>query len=687
MEDVRNTENAIRTMRSTKGLQRWVMWLPMVVVTLPTVCLLWFMGQAVRNERLAVKQKLVDAYRRTLTDTRSKTERRWAAVIDQIGKDLPTEPGPIFKALMSCPPDVNDPGHPLCVQALIVYNQSGQILYPRLDQAGLSQGRSMDRSEVFQEAWQAEYVLANPSEAAASYQQLAIRSPDPNVQVAATMGAVRCLVKIGQVPQAVALAERELAESRSLESPVLAASLFNLRIQVLQILRDAHLSRYGQKAGDLLQEALDYQGLSLPSQTRAFVLSKAIELLPQDLAQGPMRQQVRTAGILHQAEVSSLQVAEQVPSVEGWINTSPETHPGQVRRLPINGLFGCVVSHGDKVLLLVFDRDHLTQCLARLIRQDLPESLGFRFVDEKGQPDQELDPEAAILGTYPVGGFLPSWGIDVFLKGDSLFDEAARRQQAIYIWTGTLVIVLILLAAALATQMIHRQIRLNRLKNDFIATVTHELKTPLASMRVLVDTLIDGRTRDAQQASDYLHLIAKENVRLTGLIDNFLTFSRMERNKQAFTIAPTDTAAIVHDAAEAVRTRFGMADCRFEMHMEEGLPVVLADHDAMVTVLVNLLDNACKYTGEYKEISLRVRLDGLWICFSVTDNGVGIPRRAIRRIFDKFYQVDQTLSRKAGGCGLGLAIVKFIVDAHRGQITVDSRVGQGSTFTVRLPKG
>ena len=670
-------------------MQRWVTWLPMVVVTLPTVCLLWFMGQAVRNERLAVKQKLVDAYRRTMTDTRSKTERRWAAVIDRIGKDLPTEPGPIFKALMSCPPDVNDPGHPLCVQALTVYNQSGQILYPRLYQAGLSQGRAVDRSEVFQEAWQAEYVLRNPSEAAAHYQQLALRSPDPNVQVAATMGAVRCLVRIGQVPQAVAVAERELAESRSLESPALTASLFNLRLQVLEILRDAHLSRYGQKAGDLLQEALDYQGVSLPSQTRAFVLSKAIELLPQHLARGPMQGQVRTAEILHQAEVLSLQVADQTSLVKGWLDgTHGESQAGgQVRRLPTSGFFGCLASHGDQRLFLVFDKEHLTQCLARLIRQDLHESLGFRFVDEKGQADQELDSDATILGTFPVGAFLPSWGIDIFLRGDSLFDEAARRQQAIYIWTGTLVIVLILLAAGLATQMIHRQIRLNRLKNDFIATVTHELKTPLASMRVLVDTLLEGRTRDSQQATDYLHLIAKENVRLTGLIDNFLTFSRMERNKQAFTVAPTDTAAIVYDATEAVRTRFGMADCRFEMHVEEGLPPVVADHDAMVTVLVNLLDNACKYTGDRKEISLRVRADGPWICFSVTDNGVGIPKRAIRRIFDKFYQVDQTLSRKTGGCGLGLAIVKFIVDAHRGQIAVDSRVGQGSTFTVRLPRG
>jgi len=672
-------------MRSTKGFPRWVTWLPMVVVTLPTVCLLWFMGQAVRNERLAVKQRLVDAYRRTLADTRAKTEQRWAAIHDALAADLPTEPAPIFKALMSSPPDVRDLGSPLEVQALILCGESSQIVYPRVDPSDLAQGLAVESSEVFQEAWQAEYVLSNPSDAAARYQQVALQNPDPNVQVMAAMGAVRCLVKSGQVPQAVAVGQRVLTESRPVESPVLAASLLSLRIQVVQVLRDARLPAYAQEARDLLLGALDYQTLSLPSQTRAFVLAKAVELLPQDLAQGPLQAEVRTAQTLREAEVASLQVMEQASSVEGLANTIVWSPPGSVRPLPAGGLFGCLVLHGDHRLVLAMDRARLARCLAALIRPDIPESLGFRLLDSKGQADQEIDPEATIVGTSPVGAFLPGWGMEVFLKGDSLFDEAARRQQAMYIWIGTLVIVLILLAAALGTQMIHRQIRLGRLKNDFIATVTHELKTPLASMRVLVDTLIEGRTRDSQQASEYLHLVAKENVRLTGLIDNFLTFSRMERNKQAFTIVPTDAAAIARDAAEAVRTRFGMAECRFQVRLEDGLPQVLADHEAMVTVLVNLLDNACKYTGEHKEISLRVWAESAGVCFSVSDNGVGIPRRALRRVFDKFYQVDQTLSRRAGGCGLGLAIVKFVVDAHQGRVFVESRVDEGSTFTVRLP--
>lgn len=671
-------------MHSSLGTQRWVALLPIAVVMLPTVCLLWFMTQAVRNERLAVRQKLVDAYRATLADTRANTERRWAAAVERLVRDLPTDPIEIFRTLIATPPEANDPDHPFRIQAMMVCDPSGQVVYPRLDLADSPQANTADRSDLFQEAWQAEYVQGNLSEAATLYQRLALRGPDPTVQVSATVGAVRCLAKIGQARQAAILAQQTLAEFKSPDSH-LATLLVNLRIESVQIMAGSGLPQYPEKAKEFFQEALDYQALDLTSRTRAFALAKAIDLLPQDLARGPLLQQVRMARALHEAELLSMQISEQISVAEALGGGTAGGSGGQVKRLQAEGFWGLRVEKGGNHLLLIFDKTHLTEGLTRLIRQDLRESLSFRFVDEKGQPDRDVDGDAMILGTYAVGGFLPAWGIDVFFKGDSLFTEAARRQQALYIWIGTLVIVLIVAAAAVSTQAIHRQIRLNRLKNDFIATVTHELKTPLASMRVLVDTLIDGHTRDSGQAAEYLQLIAKENLRLTGLIDNFLTFSRMECNKQAFALVPTDPALVVQDAVEAVKTKFGMADCQFQVNMDKDLPMVMADHDALVTVLVNLLDNACKYTGDRKEISLRVWAGDHAVYFSVSDNGVGIPRRSMRRIFEKFYQVDQTLSRKAGGCGLGLAIVRFIADAHHATVGVDSKVGQGSTFTVRLP--
>jgi len=230
-----------------------------------------------------------------------------------------------------------------------------------------------------------------------------------------------------------------------------------------------------------------------------------------------------------------------------------------------------------------------------------------------------------------------------------------------------------------------RQIKLTGLRNNLIATVSHELKTPLSSMRVLVDTLLEGRYRNSEQAREYLELIARENVRLSRLIDNFLTFSRMERNKRAFQFEPLSAEAVVNEAVEAVSERFDSGGFKLDVDVKKGLPSVKGDRDALVTVLVNLLDNAYKYSSDDKRVMVRAYGASASVCLEVEDHGVGMTRRAMRRIFDAFYQVDRRLSRRGGGTGLGLSIVRFIVTAHDGTIDVWSEPEKGSRFTVKLP--
>jgi signal transduction histidine kinase len=227
--------------------------------------------------------------------------------------------------------------------------------------------------------------------------------------------------------------------------------------------------------------------------------------------------------------------------------------------------------------------------------------------------------------------------------------------------------------------------RLARLKNELVSAVSHELKTPLASIRALVDTLAAGRFRDQQQLQEYLQLIGKENLRLTHLIENFLTFSRMERGKQRFRFEDLTPAAVVAAAVGALQERLAAAHCNFDVRVEPDLPRMRGDADALSTVLINLLDNACKYTGDEKRIRVRAFAEGRQVCFEVEDNGIGLDRREARRIFDRFYQVDQSLTRQRGGCGLGLSIVKFIVEAHAGAVEVQSEPDKGSTFRVKIP--
>ena len=286
----------------------------------------------------------------------------------------------------------------------------------------------------------------------------------------------------------------------------------------------------------------------------------------------------------------------------------------------------------------------------------------------------------------PAGSALPGWQISMSMPGQD-FDVMARRRVASYVWIGLLAIAIVSISALVAGQFLRRQWRIARMKTDLVAAVSHELKTPIASVRVLVDTLLTDEHPDAAKTRDYLELIAHENLRLSRLIENFLTFSRLERNRQRFEFTEVDPAHVIRSAMTlqsgsdpVVRIPVVRID------VAPDLPLIRADEDALVTVLRNLVDNAWKYTPGEKRIAVRAYRENARVVFAVEDNGIGIAAREQKRIFRRFYQVDRRLSRDTGGCGLGLSIVEFIVRAHGGAVRVQSQPGHGSTFFVALPE-
>ena len=281
-----------------------------------------------------------------------------------------------------------------------------------------------------------------------------------------------------------------------------------------------------------------------------------------------------------------------------------------------------------------------------------------------------------------IGGRFPGWRItDPFAIRDA---APTGQKTSRYVWIALVAIAVVALAALAAGQALRRQWRLARLKTDLVAAVSHELKTPIASVRLLVETLLEDE-RPEGKTREYLEMIARENLRLSRLIGNFLTFSRLERNLRKFDIRATSPERVVEAVVESAQERLHAPDCRFEVHVGPGLPAVRADEDALVTVLLNLLDNACKYTPGEKRIALRATLKNGNVMFAVEDNGIGIAPREQKKIFRRFYQVDRRLARESGGCGLGLSIVDFIVRGHGGSVRVESQPGKGSTFSVILP--
>jgi len=277
------------------------------------------------------------------------------------------------------------------------------------------------------------------------------------------------------------------------------------------------------------------------------------------------------------------------------------------------------------------------------------------------------------------------WTVQIYLVNQAPLRQAVREQFKVYAWTALVLSVAICAIAAAAGMTVHRQLRLNELKNNAVATVAHELRTPLATMRMLVDTLREGRYRSDAQLHEYLELINTENLRLSRLTEHFLNHTRLTHALYDFNFTAVSLRTIAEAAIAPLRTKLDAPDCTFTLDLTEPLPEIIADHHGLVTVVINLLENALKYTNEIKRITLRARGDQKSAVLVVEDNGVGLTSTERKHIFEPFYQADRKLSRIREGSGLGLSIVQAIVEAHRGRIEVVSQPGSGSSFTVTLP--
>ncbi len=348
-------------------------------------------------------------------------------------------------------------------------------------------------------------------------------------------------------------------------------------------------------------------------------------------------------------------------------------------------------------LLLVKSRQHLLEQIGAYYQKEVDPQAALRLLDENGESVALLGPaDAAAAGGEPLGETLlrpplPAWRVQLFSSNSELVDGIAREQIAFYWWSVVAMIAVTAAIAAAAGWSLTQRISLHELSNDALAVVSHEMKTPLASTRLLIETLLQRRYRGGEAAADeYLQLIAHENTRLERMVQSFQMLSRLERPRDGrprLTLETVRLDEIVEQARERLLPRLQVEGCDFRVEVDASAPSFQADRDALVAVLVNLLDNALKYSGDAKRIVLSARGQNSRAVFEVSDNGEGIDPEEQGRIFERFYQSDRRLSRAHEGCGLGLSIVRSVVKAHGGTVSVASTLGLGSTFTVRLPVG
>jgi signal transduction histidine kinase len=230
-----------------------------------------------------------------------------------------------------------------------------------------------------------------------------------------------------------------------------------------------------------------------------------------------------------------------------------------------------------------------------------------------------------------------------------------------------------------------REVRVAELKSNFVASVSHDLKTPLALIQLFAETLELGRVRTPERAQEYYRIINGEAKKLTRLIENILDFSRMEAGLRPYRMEPADLSELVNKVLARMETQFSQANFTVTPKVEADLPRILADEGAAEQAIENLLANAMKYSGDAKHIEIEAtRTDG-HIVVSITDHGIGISRREQGRIFRKFYRVQRELGGGPQGTGLGLAIVDHTMRGHGGFVRVQSEPDQGSTFSLHFP--
>ncbi|WP_163538137.1 HAMP domain-containing sensor histidine kinase [Gracilibacillus sp. YIM 98692] len=227
--------------------------------------------------------------------------------------------------------------------------------------------------------------------------------------------------------------------------------------------------------------------------------------------------------------------------------------------------------------------------------------------------------------------------------------------------------------------------RVEEMRKDFVANVSHELKTPVTSIRGFAETLLDGAMEDKGLTEEFLHIILKESTRLQALVDDLLELSKLEKEEMKLAQKLIHVDSWIQSIIRLVEQQAQKKSISFQPNIESGV-TFNGDPDRLQQVLLNLLYNAISYTSEDGTVGLSLQENSEEVEIKVSDTGIGIPDDAKQRIFERFYRVDRARSRNTGGTGLGLAIVKHIVEAHKGSITVESEVDEGSTFIVKVPK-
>jgi signal transduction histidine kinase len=340
------------------------------------------------------------------------------------------------------------------------------------------------------------------------------------------------------------------------------------------------------------------------------------------------------------------------------------------------------------LVTLAWDVEVLCEAILARTVGNLEAPTILAVLDEGNRPvfSKESLAGADQLLTVPFRERLATWRLAVYQPPGQSPRQAVRRQVMLFTSAFGVLLVIIAAGTVLTWRLTRREAEMAQLKSDFVANVSHDLKTPLSVIRMFSETLEMGRVTDEARRQEYYGVIARESERLSRLIENVLDFARIEGGRRTYTIVPTAVEPVIRDTLEAFGPALASQGFAVDVRLPPQLADIPMDGEAIAQALSNLVDNAIKYSAEHKSLTVEVQRGEGELGISVADRGVGIPREEQGRIFEKFYRVGRSETQGRRGSGVGLALVRHVAEAHGGRVTVESTPGVGSRFTVWLPE-
>jgi signal transduction histidine kinase len=349
----------------------------------------------------------------------------------------------------------------------------------------------------------------------------------------------------------------------------------------------------------------------------------------------------------------------------------------------------CLAFSGFSLKPSYISDTYLPQMIPALLRScDIDDKDSMLAVGILNERSDELYTNRTGKGDYEVkmtfAPAFPQWKLALGYKNTTI-EQLAKDNFTKNLLLTLLLLSILILGIILTLRATSREMKLAEAKSTFVSNVSHELKTPLALIRLFAETLELGRVKNAEKAHEYHRIINSESRRLTQLINNILDFSKIEAGRKEYQFVESDVAEVVEDVLKSYDYQITSAGFEMTTDIASDLPPVAIDRDAISQAVLNLVNNAVKYSDDVKKISVRLRRRDGYVAIEVADQGIGIPRSEQEKIFEKFYRVSTGLVHDTKGSGLGLALVKHIVEAHKGKIQLESAPGRGSRFTMLIP--